>query len=318
VSFNVKNVNNSALSCSSDGKSYQIQGHLVAPAAALSGGPVGVTLYLHEFGLGQWFWRFPIAAYDYASAQAEAGHASVVIDRLGYGDSPRPDGTGICLGSQADMAHQMIQQLRNGTYTLQGGTPVAFAHVALAGHSLGGSISEIEAYSFSDIDALILFGWADQGYSNAVTADAIQQGGKCSQGGEPTQPGGAGGYAYFASSADDSRALLFHDADPAVVQQAMALRSRDPCGDVNSQIPAIALNNAHAGDIKVPVLLVFGANDAGFSDPKSTEQQQAQSYRGSKDVTAKLVPDAGHAVTLERSAPTMRSMVSDWLTKHGF
>jgi pimeloyl-ACP methyl ester carboxylesterase len=318
ISFEVQNVNRSALACSSDGQTYRLHGHLVAPAAGLASGQPAVTLYLHEFGFGEWFWHFPVPAYDYATQQAMAGHASVVIDRLGYDSSPGPDGNQICLGAQADMAHQVIEQLRAGSYLLDGAAPTSFARVAVAGHSLGGLISELEAYSFADTDAMILFGWADQGYSNDVTADGVMQGGKCAQGGEPAEEGGPSGYAYFASSPENSRMLLFHDAEPGVVEQAMGLRNRDPCGDSNSEVPGIVLDNQRSGDVKVPVLLVFGENDAGFSDPHSAGEQQKQALSGSSDVTLKFVPDTGHAVTLERSAPATRAIVSDWLTGHGF
>jgi pimeloyl-ACP methyl ester carboxylesterase len=164
----------------------------------------------------------------------------------------------------------------------------------------------------------MLFAWADQGFSNDSTSDGVMQGAKCAQGGEPAEPGGPGGYVYFASSSEDSRALLFHDAEPAVMEQALALRNRDPCGDVNSEIPGIALDNARVREIAVPVLLVFGDKDATFSDPHSAAQQQQQAFTGSHDVTLKFVPNASHAVTLERSAPTMRAIVSDWLTQRGF
>jgi pimeloyl-ACP methyl ester carboxylesterase len=318
ISFTVRNVNGAALACSSDGQTYRLHGHLVAPAATLAATKPAITFYLHEFGFGEWFWRFPMPAYDYATQEARLGHASVVIDRLGYDSSPGPEGTQTCLGAQADMVHQAIGQLRAGSYQLDGSTPVRFGPVTLAGHSLGGLISEVEAYSFGDIDALALFAWADQGFSEDATADGLMQGGKCAQGGEPAEPGGPGGYAYFASSPDDSRALLFHDAEPAVIDQALALRNRDPCGDVNSEIPGIALDNARVHEITVPVLLVFGEEDATMSDPHSAAQQQQQAFTGSHDVTLKFVPDASHALTLERAAPTFRGIVSDWLAQRGF
>src|SRR5687767_7148636 len=82
--FSVENVNRTALPCQADGKRYDVRGRLVAPAGAAKR---SVTLYLHEFGFGAHFWSFPEARYDYAAALARAGHASVVIDRLGYGAS---------------------------------------------------------------------------------------------------------------------------------------------------------------------------------------------------------------------------------------
>jgi pimeloyl-ACP methyl ester carboxylesterase len=96
VTFAVRNTNGSGVGCHSDGAAAEIKGHLIAPARLLSR-PArrrAVTLYLHGLGFGEWFWNFAAApGYDYAQAQARAGHASVVIDRIGYGPSSRPDGS---------------------------------------------------------------------------------------------------------------------------------------------------------------------------------------------------------------------------------
>ncbi len=121
VSFQVRNVNRSKLPCHADGKTYTVNGHLVAPRGSLSHGVRmdAVTLYLHGLGVGQFFWRFRnVPGYDHAAAQARAGHASVVIDRLGYDLSGKPYGKKICLGARADIAHQIITDLRTGHYSI--------------------------------------------------------------------------------------------------------------------------------------------------------------------------------------------------------
>ena len=70
----------------------------------------GVTLYLHGLGLGEWLWNFqPVKSYNFVAGMARAGHVSVTIDRLGYGASDKPpDGKSVCIGSQADVAHQIV------------------------------------------------------------------------------------------------------------------------------------------------------------------------------------------------------------------
>src|SRR5687768_6763424 len=86
-SVKVDNANGSALDCEADRKPYVIKGEIVGPAALLRKPPADLvaTLYLHEFSFGRFFWRFDdVPGYDFAVAMAEAGHVSVVIDRLGY------------------------------------------------------------------------------------------------------------------------------------------------------------------------------------------------------------------------------------------
>lgn len=152
--FEVRNVNRSKVPCLTDGRANTVEGQLVAPRAALTAARPAVTLYLHGGVIaGRGTFRFgEVVGYDYGYEQARAGHASVTVDQLGYGDSSIPDGFAICAGGQADIAHQVVSALRSGAYAPRGERPVRFARVALGAHSLGGLIAPIEAYSFNDID----------------------------------------------------------------------------------------------------------------------------------------------------------------------
>jgi pimeloyl-ACP methyl ester carboxylesterase len=314
TSFRVTNVNGSGAPCQSDGKPYVLHGEIVGPRAVLTGrAPATATLYLHEYGFDD-FWHFrTVPGADYATAMARAGHVSVTIDRLGYDDSPQPDGNAICLGAHADMAHQIVRRLRAGRYRSRGIAPRAFQHVVLAGHSVGAVIAEAEAYSFHDVDALMLFGHSDGDYSPAALQTGVRQGLVCAQGGDG---GPAPNYAFFGATAEDSRDLAFHDADPAVVRAQMALRHRDPCGDVNSIVPTLVVNNHRAGEIAVPVLLLYGKDDATLA--ADAPERQSKAYAASKDVSTASFDDAGHALVLERVAPQVERTVGRFLTRRGF
>lgn len=314
VSFPVTNSNRSAAPCQSDGKPYVLRGELVGPRAVITGSaPVAATLYLHEYGFDD-FWHFrTVPGADYAGAMARAGHVSVTIDRLGYDDSPRPDGNAICLGAQADMAHQIIGQLRSGSYIPDGAAPRPFQRVVLAGHSVGAIIGELEAYSFGDVDALMFFGHSDGDYTPAALQTGLRQGLVCAGGGDG---GAVPNYAYFGATPEESRDLSFRNADPAVVQAQMKQRHPDPCGDVTSTVPTLAVNNARAGEIKVPILLLYGNNDATLA--ADAPDRQSKAYTGSSDVSTASFDNAGHAFVLERVAPQVEATAGLFLTKHGF
>ncbi|MDX6412557.1 MAG: hypothetical protein QOE91_2073 [Gaiellaceae bacterium] len=316
VKFQVMNVNRSKLACSSDGGRYTVAGHLSAPRRALAGG-APVALYLHEFSFGQWFWRFQVSGYDYAKALARAGHASVVVDRLGYDESSHPPGDAVCLGSQADVAHQIVSALRSGSYTTAEVPPVRFARVALGAHSVGGVVAEVEAYSFRDVDALVLLAQADQDFTPEVLSVSFQAGLRCGMGGEPADPGGAPGYAYFSDSPEGFRHFSFHTAEQRVADAATAMRNRDPCGDVQSLAAAVAMNQANAPSIAVPVLLLYGTADPAYQQPQAG-QDQRNLFSGSKDVTLRFLAGQAHALTLERAAPDVQSAAADWLARRGF
>ena len=316
VKFQVTNVNRSKLACSSDGASYTVAGHLSAPRRALTGGGA-VALYLHEFSFGQFFWRFQVSGYDYAKALARAGHASVVVDRLGYDESSHPRGDAVCLGSQADVAHQIVSALRSGNYTTAEGRPARFARVALGAHSVGGVVAEVEAYSFRDVDALVLLAQADQDFTPEVLSVSFQAGLRCGTGGEPADPGGAPGYAYFSASPEGFRHFSFATAEQRVADAATAMRNRDPCGDVQSLAAAVATNQANAPSIAVPVLLLYGTADPAYQQPQAGEDQR-NLFSGSKDVTLRFFAGQAHALTLERAAPDVQSAAAEWLARRGF
>jgi pimeloyl-ACP methyl ester carboxylesterase len=319
VTFTVQNINRSKVACVTDGATYQVRGHLVGPVSAFASKSKrrAATLYVHGLGFGEWFWNFtPLPAYNYANAQAKAGHTSVVIDRLGYGASGHPDGNKTCLGGQADIAHQIIQALRGGSYAVEGGTPVRFKKVAIAGHSAGGAIANIEAYSFKDVSALIVMSFS---YANLPRAQIalVPTRDLCVRGGEPVAPGGPSGYAFYGQpTAADFEAVMFHSAPRAVRAAADPLRNRDPCGDVESIIPALQRESTFLKTIKVPVLEICGRNDALYSGLGCS--QELDRYTHSRSAKLELVKNAGHALPFESTASIFRKKVGRWLAKYGF
>jgi pimeloyl-ACP methyl ester carboxylesterase len=334
VTFTVQNANTTQLACSTDGATYQIKGHLTGPQSALKSSSAKssrrkrstrkpstrkgyVTLYLHGLGFGEWMWHFTaLPAYDYAALQAKSGHVSVTIDRLGYDASGRPEGKGSCLAGQASIAHQVIAALKAGSYSVDGGTAVKFKKVALAGHSIGAQIAMIEAYSFRDISALALVSFS---YQNLPRAQVLlgPTYDLCKKGGEPAEPGSPSGYApYGLGTPEDFRSAMFSSAPQTVLDAAIPLRNRDPCGDTDSIITSLLNQKANLPKVKIPVLLVCGTKDVLFSPAGCNGQ--AQRFTGTRRISIQSVRDAGHAITLERSASTFRRKVSRWLVRLGF
>jgi pimeloyl-ACP methyl ester carboxylesterase len=114
---------------------------------------------------------------------------------------------------------------------------------------------------------------------------------------------------------DDFKAIFIHSATQSVIDAATPLRNLDPCGDTASLVPGL-VQGGSVTKIKVPVLVICGTRDALYS-PKGCRVQKDR-YIGSHDVSLALVKNAGHALTLEREAPTFRKKVSRWLAKRGY
>ena len=318
VSFSVRNVNGTGIDCKTDGATYTVRGHITGTAQSLAD-PQTVTLLEHGLSYGEFFGNSNIPGYNFAEQQAEAGHVTVTVDRLGYGASDKPVGQNICFGSRADIAHQEVQQLKAGSYTTTGATSAKFPKVVLAGHSVGAIIAQTEAYTFGDIDGLMVLSYSDTDVSLSATsalAIATQQ---CQAGGM-RQHGDSGptGYVWFGADTPE-KFIEAHfytpGAEPTVVAQVAAMRSEDPCGDILSYKKAVAGDLANIGKITVPTLVLVGGRDAIYPVPAD---KQASLVTGSSDVTAVTIPDTGHALTFHRSQDQFQAQLSMWLTHHQF
>ena len=314
VAFTVKNTNRSGVPCSTDGRSYTIRGHVTGPAGGLaSAGTKSATLYLHGLELGEWFWRVPISGYDHAREMAELGHISVTVDRLGYNASGQPVGTSSCVGGQADIAHQIIEQLHSGSYA--GEAHPALQRIALAGHSLGGSIAQVEAYSFKDVQALVVISYADLAPSPGAVLETTSWGLTCLTGGKKSEAGSAG-YAHFTKNVNDFKANFLAHTTPTLRDYALSQRDLNPCGDLMSIVTPIPIAALRLPTVTVPVLLVSGRGDKVMQ--AEAVRLQKSLYLGSKDVTVSILDGATHGVTLEPTTTDFRAQLHDWLQDRGF
>jgi pimeloyl-ACP methyl ester carboxylesterase len=312
VSFLVQNVNKTSVPCGGDGKTYTVRGHLTGPASALeSTDATSGTLYLHGLELGEWFWQVPVDGFNHAEELATRGHVSVTIDRLGYGASDHEPGNKSCVGTHATIAHQIVGQLRAGTYG--GDLHPKFARVALAGHSLGGAIAQVEAYSFSDVDAVAILSYADTALSLSAVLTSTTWGPSCALGGKPSAKG-VPGYAFFTRNQADYRKNFLAQAPPEVLSYADGGRSINPCGDLLSAVPAALLSGISVNRIKVPVLLLMGNKDLVFDYRRLPLQKPL--YGG--PTTTRVIAGATHGLTVDRTADEFRAALEDWLLSQDF
>src|SRR5258706_544827 len=122
VEFTVKNP-------AENGATHQIVGYRYDTFCT---SPTAVVL-MHGLSYTKESWDFP--GYSYAQKLAEAGYAVFAVDRLGYGESKLANGYNVTHEAYADMAHQIVDQLRS-----QG-----FSHVVLGGHSAGAGKTQLQA-----------------------------------------------------------------------------------------------------------------------------------------------------------------------------
>ena len=245
-------------------------------------------LLMHGLSYTKEAWDFP--GYSYAQKLAEAGYAVFAIDRLGYGESLLADGYRVTHEAYADMAHQIIGQLRK----------MGFAHVVLGGHSAGAGTTELEAGLYNDADAIMALGWHHRP-SNQLGQDFFT-------GDYPRAAQDS--YEYFLGS-PGHRAEMFYtpDADRDVVAADTERAVLTPSGEIISigKQPSRLV----VGNIKVPVFLQFGDQDRLFE--LEYAQQHAAEFRSAPSVTVDVVKDAGHTFMLTENGRIGADHMVDWL-----
>lgn len=104
------------------------------------------------------YWDFPYRpdTYSFRKAMNDAGYATVAVDRLGTGASSKPLSATVSATTQAEAVHQVISSLRD-----RGGPDDGYRKVVLGGHSLGSTITNIEASTYRDVDGVLLTGFTN-------------------------------------------------------------------------------------------------------------------------------------------------------------
>lgn len=314
VAFRVTNANRTEMPCVADGRTYTLRGRIVGQRRELLRRPelFRVFLHVHDITTGRWFWNLDAhPRVDHARRMARLGHVSVVLDRLGYDSSGGLlDGTGTCFGAQADMLHQVVQQLRSGRYAAR--VPVRRAgHVITVGHSVGAAIAQLEAATWSDVPGVVQMSWTNHGPSGTAVSEALDQHQRCAQGGDGVDR--RRNYAFYGATAADFRALLFRTAAASVQRTASLMRNPDPCGDALSLASLVATNNALAGEVRAKLLLLYGAEDA-LNQAEARASHRA-SFVNASEIDELVVPRAGSALPLEANARLTRRTVSDWVCR---
>src|SRR5438270_3445463 len=220
-----------------NGASHQIVGYRYDTFCT---SPTAVLL-MHGLSYTKESWDFP--GYSYAQKLAEAGYAVFAIDRLGYGESKLENGYNVTHEAYADMAHQIVDQLRG-----QG-----FSHVVLGGHSAGAGTTELEAGVYGGVDAIMSLGWhhrpSNQLGQDFFTGDYLRA--------------AQDSYEYFLGT-PAHRAEMFYTAtaEPDVVEADTKAAVLTPSGEIFSigKQPSRLV----VGNIKVPVFLQFGDRDKLF------------------------------------------------------
>ena len=95
--------------------------------------------------------------YSWEHAAAQAGYATLAIDRIGNGQSTHPPSVLVDITTNAHVVEQLVTRLRAGEIDGPDG-PVAFEDVVLVGHSYGSMTSWFAASGNPEVAGLVVTG----------------------------------------------------------------------------------------------------------------------------------------------------------------
>ena len=266
------------------GAARKVVGYRYDPFCASS----TAVLLMHGLSYTKDAWDFP--GYSVAQKVAQGGYTVFGIDRLGYGESPLQNGYLVTHEAYADMARQIVGQLR-----AQG-----FSHVVLGGHSAGAGATELAAGLYGGVDAIMALGWhhrpSDRLGQDFFTGDYVRAARE--------------DYEYFLGT-PQHRAFMFYNenADPAVVEADTKAAVLTPSGEIFSigKQPSRFV----VGNIKVPVFIQLADGDRLF-EAKWAELHKAE-FVQSPSVTLDMVSDAGHTFMLTAGGQAGADRMVGWL-----
>jgi pimeloyl-ACP methyl ester carboxylesterase len=254
------------------------------------------------------YWDFPLQPqqYSYVRKLTNAGYATFNFDRLGIGESDHPPADQVTVQSNAFVVHQIVQALRDGRL----GT---FAKVILVGHSLGSGVATVEAAQYGDADGLVLTSFLHAAGPGFAQLPSLFYPASL----DPRFAGQNLPDGYF-TTLSGGRSIFYWtpNADPDVIALDELTKETLTLGEIMT-FPPLVFSPGSVQGISAPVLIVMGQYDNGFCTPPTCAEAYVEpNYYPSAQVEVKVMPNAGHDLSLQRNAPAFFATVLEWSNRH--
>jgi pimeloyl-ACP methyl ester carboxylesterase len=288
-----------------------VHGTLCRPATGATNPTVQLLMPGASYNSSYWDGEGIVAASFVAVATA-AGSITLAIDRIGTGASSPALSATVTATTEANIFHQIITALHQGTVDGQ-----HHDQVGLIGHSLGSMESLLEASTYRDVTELALTGYAHL-ISVPVLVSVFLTGLRPADlWGFPRQDPG------WLTTVPGTREALFDapdDVDPAVVAADEAHRDIVSAATVPDGFAAVLTSLASQSLTGIPILEVDGGQDRIFCGPltpgcptaAALYTREAPSFPTNSLGTV-VLPDAGHDVSLARDGDQAATAIQSWL-----
>ncbi|WP_280507685.1 alpha/beta hydrolase [Nocardia flavorosea] len=278
-------------------------------------GPLPVLFGFPGGGFGRRYFDIQtLPGYSQAEYHTNHGFAFVACDHLYVGDSDQPDMFGLTYENLAAANHATVVAVLGGLSigTLIAGVP-PIEHVAAVGmgQSMGGCLLTVQQANHRTFDGVAFLGWSGT-FTNFPAPDGSRHTYPMPSRGTDLRP--IADQVLGRVNPDDSHyRFCFHwpDEEPELMEADLAtfrpytgmVRGDESTPWGSATVPACAITmmtdgavSAEAAAIDVPVLVAGGERDT-LPDPWA----EPTAYRGTWDITVKVVPRMAHMHNFART-----------------
>jgi len=296
---------------------YTIFGELCVPPGLNRRRVPTVHLAVHGATYSHLYWAWPYQpkTHSYSDHLLAAGYAVFAIDRIGVGQSSQPAGASVTIEVNAFVVHQLVRALRSGSIE-----KTAFQRVVLVGHGLGSIAALAEASAYRDVDGVVLTGINHFSPTDASSLPSLVRANQ-----DPRFAGRKFDDDYLTTPSG-SREVTFYsvpgtEPDPQLMALDEATKETVTTAELRTTTSVLVSGASFV--IRVPVLMVVGQFDPGVCDGASICLSLAASAAAfaiaeapffARDACLEtvVIPDAGHYLNLEPTAPVTYAVIRAW------
>ena len=297
-----------------DSRVQQVFGQFCARGRLTDLTPVQILIHGGTYNHSYWDWPYQPKTYSYVDAATRQGFATLNIDRLGYGQSDRPDPLTLDFAVAAHVTHQLVQYLRTGAVGPQ------FQTVVLNGHSMGGLTAQRAASTYKDVDAVIITGVGHDFDPKGIAqvADKFYPADVDPKFSGKVPPG-------YLTTVPGNRATTFISPggyDSGITDLEESLKDTVSPTEL-SGITKDSYDHSITRNIDVPVFWSLGQYDLIWcpttkdctNDPQPAAERTF--YNSGVPYTQYIVPGSGHSINVTTAAPLFYQATFAWLKKIG-
>ncbi|KAF5313450.1 hypothetical protein D9611_008674 [Ephemerocybe angulata] len=276
-----------------------------------------VELAVHGAGFDHSWWNFggDGSKYNYVEAALKAGHAILIYDRLGTGQSDKPDGIAeVQVAAQVEIAGELAKYLRAKPRGNQ------FDRVIGVGHSFGSAQLVGLARKYGNVlNATVLTGFTTFVGGTGTAAAAF--GWTIASVQNPKRFSSLPSSYIISEGISNSQNVFFRFGgyDPAVLQAAENTKATSTIGEILNLFGSLS----PVTDYTNPIFIVTGDKDyilcGGNCYQKVDGVNLLESTKGIFPAVTKFstyIPaNTGHGNNLHLSAPEQYSKIQEWIAQ---